>query len=82
MDSFKILLLMFLVKNLSFCFAAEVLIHMFFYNFEVTYITASLLGVPQQQHFSRLYFEAKHEVRLEQISLQNEVKSEKKWDWR
>ena len=31
-----------------------------------------------KQHYSQLHFEAKHEVRLEQISLQNEVKSEKK----
>ncbi|CAF1917056.1 hypothetical protein F2Q70_00017030 [Brassica cretica] len=44
MDFFKILLLMFLV-NFSFCFAADPYA---FYNFEVSYITASPLGVPQQ----------------------------------
>nr|VDC80944.1 unnamed protein product [Brassica rapa] len=44
MDVFKILLLMFFV-NSRFCSAAD---PYSFYNFEVSYITASPLGVPQQ----------------------------------
>ncbi|KAG2331462.1 hypothetical protein Bca52824_002642 [Brassica carinata] len=44
MDVFKILLLMFFV-NSRFCSAADPYA---FYNFEVSYITASPLGVPQQ----------------------------------
>ncbi|CAH2071447.1 unnamed protein product [Thlaspi arvense] len=44
MDFIKILLLMFFV-SFGFCFAAD---PYSFYNFEVSYITASPLGVPQQ----------------------------------
>ncbi|EOA20246.1 hypothetical protein CARUB_v10000546mg [Capsella rubella] len=45
MDLFKILLLLFFMNVISLCFAAD---PYSFYNFEVSYITASPLGVPQQ----------------------------------